>query len=316
MLFCRAVDNSAQLADATCKLPLLASMQNRRKGDHTVGTSSEDHPHRPAIPIVDIEKPSVARAYDWYLGGSTNTAIDRDFAERAAQLIPAQTMALDNRNYLRRVVTYLIDHGIRQFIDIGSGIPTVGNVHEVAAALADDARVVYVDNDPVAVAQSHLLIDADPHTTVINADIRDPAAILDHTDIRGLLDFDQPIALLMIAVWHFITDEHHPADTIATYRAALPAGSYLALSHLSERHATEPLRDRIRECITTYTTSASPLVPRDPDTLTDWLTGFELLEPGIVPVNRWHPDLPDPDEPENRLIIGGLARLPTATDTT
>ncbi|MDT8913736.1 SAM-dependent methyltransferase [Amycolatopsis sp. PS_44_ISF1] len=277
-----------------------------------MGTSSED-PHRPATPIVDIEKPSVARAYDWYLGGSTNTAIDRDFAERAARLIPAQTMALDNRNFLRRVVTYLIDHGIRQFIDIGSGIPTVGNVHEVAASLADDVRVVYIDNDPVAVAQSHLLIDDDPRTTVINADIRDPATILGHTDVRDLLDFDQPIGVLMIAVWHFITDEHHPADTIATYRDALPNGSYLALSHLSERHATAELRARIRDCITTYTTSASPLVPRDPDTLTQWLTGFELLDPSIVPVNRWHPDLPGPDGPDNRLIIGGLAKYSAST---
>ncbi|MFC9249859.1 SAM-dependent methyltransferase [Amycolatopsis thailandensis] len=311
MLFRNGRASSAQLADATCKLPLIASTRNRREGDHTVGTSSEDNPHRPVIPIVDIEKPSVARAYDWYLGGSTNTAIDRDFAERAAQLIPAQTMALDNRNFLRRAVTYLIDHGIRQFVDIGSGIPTVGNVHEVAAALTDDVRVVYVDNDPVAVAQSHLLIDEDPRTTVINADIRDPGAILDHTDVRALLDFNQPIGLLMIAVWHFITDEHHPADTIATYRDALPAGSYLALSHLSEGYATDELRDRIQKCITTYTTSTSPLVPRDPETLTRWLNGFDLREPGIVPVNRWHPDLPCPDEPENRLIIGGLARLST-----
>ncbi|WP_414945153.1 SAM-dependent methyltransferase [Amycolatopsis sp. cmx-11-32] len=278
-----------------------------RRGS-TVGTPTESNPDRPDIRIVDIEKPSVARAYDWYLGGSCNTAVDRAFAERAAQLIPAQTMALDNRNFLRRVVTYLIDHGVRQFMDIGSGIPTVGNVHEVAAALADDVRVVYVDNDPVAVAQSRLLIGDDPKTTVINADIRDPAAILDHSDVRALLDFDQPIGLLMIAVWHFVTDQDRPSELVATYHDALSAGSYVGLSHLSEEHATPDLRERIRECVGTYTTSASPLVPRDHAVLAGWLPGLDLIAPGIVPVNGWHPDLPGPDGPENRLIIGGLAR--------
>ncbi|WIY05597.1 SAM-dependent methyltransferase [Amycolatopsis mongoliensis] len=261
-------------------------------------------------PAVDPEKPSVARAYDWFLGGSTNTPIDRTFAERILTVLPpAKTMAVDNRNFLRRAVTYLVDAGVRQFIDIGSGIPTVGNVHQVARDLAPDAKVVYVDNDPVAVAQSRLLLREDSATTVIDADLRHPEAILDHPGTRALLDFDQPIALLMIAVLHFIPDRDDPAGIIDAYRDALPRGSYLALSHLTDETAPPELRRQVRTCIELYQNSASPLVARTRATLSQWLDGLDLVPPGVTIANQWKPDTSPPTGSEHDLVIAGLARL-------
>lgn len=262
-------------------------------------------------PPVDPEKPSVARAYDWFLGGSTNTPIDRAFAERILEVLPpAKTMAVDNRNFLRRAVTYLVERGVRQFVDIGSGIPTVGNVHQVARDLDPDVKVVYVDNDPVAVTQSRLLLREDPATTVIDADLRRPEAILHHHDVRALLDFAQPIALLMIAVLHFIPDRDDPAGIIAAYRRTLPPGSYLALSHLTDETAPPDLREQVRTCIDLYQDSASPLVARTRRTLARWLDGLALVPPGITIANQWNPDGSPHSGPEHDLVIAGLARLP------
>ncbi|SFW74846.1 SAM-dependent methyltransferase [Amycolatopsis australiensis] len=272
--------------------------------------SNEKNPSDTAA--VDPEKPSVARAYDWYLGGSTNTPIDRAFAERILTVLPpAKTMAVDNRNFLRRVVTYLVDAGVRQFIDIGSGIPTVGNVHEVARDLAPDVNVVYVDNDPVAVTQSRLLLRDDPATTVIDADLRYPDAILNHPDTRAVLDFDSPIALLMIAVLHFIPDRDDPAGIIAAYRDALPRGSYLALSHLTDETASPELRRQVRTCIDLYQNSASPLVARTRHTLSQWIDGLTLIPPGVTIANQWNPESLPPSGSDHDLVIAGLAQLPT-----
>lgn len=264
-------------------------------------------------PTVDPEKPSIARAYDWFLGGSTNTPIDRAFAERILQALPpAKTMAVNNRNFLRRVVTYLVENGVRQFIDIGSGIPTVGNVHHVARDLDPDVKVVYVDNDPVAVTQSRLMLRDDPATMVIDADLRHPETILGHHDVRALLDFTQPIALLMIAVLHFIPDHDDPAGIIAAYRDTLPGGSYLALSHLTDETAPPDLREQIRTCIDLYQNSASPLVARTRHTLSQWLNELVLVPPGITVANQWNPEGSPQSGPEHDLVIAGIARLPTS----
>jgi hypothetical protein len=259
--------------------------------------------------FVDIEKPSVARAYDWYLGGSCNTAIDREFARRVATMIPAKTMALDNRNYLRRVVTHLIGLGVRQFIDIGSGIPTVGNIHDVAAGLGVDARVVYVDNDPVAFAQSQIVLEHHDRAIAIHADLRNPDAIVGDLEVRDFLDFDQPIALLLIAVLHFIADDDHPAELIATYCNALTPGSYLAISHLTDETAPPGLRSQIQACVGAYKESTSSLVSRDQATLAQWLRSLDVLPPGIVVVPHWNPDDPAPDGPEHELMIGAVAQI-------
>ncbi len=271
---------------------------------------SNENAHSDARP-VDPEKPSVARAYDWYLGGSTNTPVDRAFAERILQILPpAKTMALDNRNFLRRVVGYLVEHGVRQFIDIGSGIPTVGNVHQVARALAPDVKVVYVDNDPVVVTHSRRLLHKDPAITVVDADLRHPNDIFYDSAVRDLLDFEQPIALLMIAVLHFIPERDDPARIIADYRDALPAGSYLALSHLTDETAPPELHAQVRVCIDTYQDSASPLIARNRDTLRGWLDGLPLVAPGITVANLWHPDDRPDHGPDHDLVIAGLAHIP------
>lgn len=259
--------------------------------------------------FVDIEKPSVARAYDWYLGGSCNTAIDREFARRVAQMIPAKTMALDNRNYLRRVVTHLIGLGVRQFIDIGSGIPTVGNIHDVAAELGVDARVVYVDNDPVAFAQSQIVLEHHDHAIAIQADLRNPDAIVGSPEVRDFLDFDQPIALLLIAVLHFIAADDHPAELISTYCDALASGSYLAVSHLTDETAPPDLRAQIQGCVAAYKESTSSLVSRDRATLDQWLGKLDVLSPGVVVVPQWNPDDATVDGAEHELMIGGVARV-------
>lgn len=262
-------------------------------------------------PTVDPEKPSIARAYDWFLGGSTNTPIDRAFAERILQVLPpAKTMAVDNRNFLRRVVTYLVENGVRQFIDIGSGIPTVGNVHQVARDLDPDVKVVYVDNDAVAVTQSRLMLREDPAAMVIDADLRHPETILGHHDVRALLDFDRPIALLMIAVLHFIPDRDDPAAIIAAYLARLPPGSFLALSHLTDESVPPDVRDQVRTCIDLYQDSASPLVARTRHTLSEWLDKLTLVPPGITIANQWNPDRNPHSGPEHDLVIAGLAQLP------
>ncbi len=291
------------MVDAFCILPLLACFVGEGRNVSNENAQPDERP-------VDPEKPSVARAYDWFLGGSTNTPIDRAFAERILEILPpAKTMAVDNRNFLRRVVAHLVDRGVRQFIDIGSGIPTVGNVHQVARALDPDVKVVYVDNDPVAVTQSRLLLHDDSDTTVIDADLRHPDNILSAPATRQLLDFDQPIALLMIAVLHFVPDRDDPAGILAAYRDRLPAGSYLALSHLTDETAPADLRDQVRACIDTYQDSASPLVARDRRTITDWLGGLHLIAPGITVANRWNPDDAAPSGPEHDLVIAGLAQL-------
>lgn len=259
--------------------------------------------------MVDIEKPSVARAYDWYLGGSSNTAVDREFAERVAKLIPAKVMALDNRNFLRRCVTRLLDLGVRQFIDIGSGIPTVGNVHEVAQSLYPDTRVVYVDNDAVAVTQSWMLLEGNDHAMVVHADLRQPSEIVGNAQVREFLNFEEPTAILMIAVLHFIADSDNPDDLIASYCAALGPGSYLALSHLTDETAPPDLRAQIQYCVDTYRESTSSLTSRGRATLAHWMRNLEVVEPGITAVPQWHPDDDTPHGPEHELVIGAAGRI-------
>ncbi len=190
---------------------------------------------------IDLNRPSASRVYDFYLGGFHNFSSDREMAEKALADWPDLPLIMrSNRAFLRRAVSYLVDQGVRQFLDIGSGIPTVGNVHEIAQELAPDAKVVYVDIDPVAVAHSESILTGNPNATVIAGDFRQPAAILDHPAVREMLDLDQPVALLLIALLHFVSDEDDPGHLLTTFREALPAGSYLALSHATnELHPPE-----------------------------------------------------------------------------
>jgi SAM-dependent methyltransferase len=256
---------------------------------------------------IDIERPSVARMYDYYLGGSHNFAVDREAARQVIAAVPeAPLMAQANRAFLRRAVRFLINSGVRQFLDIGSGIPTVGNVHEIAQHAAPDARVVYVDVDPVAVAHSEELLAGNDRAAVIQEDLRQPDRILDHPDVRKLLDFNLPIAVMIVAVLHFIPDSVRPARLLATIRDALASGSYLTVSQAS----AEGREDEISLTQAAYKRADSPLCPRSRAEVTAMMAGFELVDPGVVWVPLWRPDVPHLVEGAEKLVfVGGVGQL-------
>ncbi|HEY3748427.1 MAG TPA: SAM-dependent methyltransferase, partial [Pseudonocardiaceae bacterium] len=183
---------------------------------------------------INVDVPSAARVYDFLLGGGHNFAADRAVGEIVLRVQPqGRQIASSNRAFLSRAVRYLVDQGITQFLDLGSGIPTVGNVHEVAQQANPDCRVAYVDYDPVAVAHSQLMLRGNDKATVIDADLTQPEQVLDSPDVHKFIDFNEPIGLLMVAVFHFVPDEKRPSDIVAKYRSVLPTGSFLALSHLT-----------------------------------------------------------------------------------
>ncbi|MEH1127547.1 SAM-dependent methyltransferase [Micromonospora sp. CPCC 206061] len=257
---------------------------------------------------IDIERPSVARMYDYYLGGSHNFAVDRAAAQALIAAIPeAPLMAQANRAFLRRTVRYLVEAGVRQFLDIGSGIPTVGNVHEIAQEVAPDARVAYVDVDPVAVAHSREILSGNDQAVVIQEDIRHPERILDHPDIHKLINFDQPVALMIVAVLHFVSDDAQPAHIVKTLRRPLVPGSYLVLSQASHEGRSDEERE---QAIAIYEQTDSPLAYRGRDEVAQFFHGFEMVEPGLVWVPEWRPDTPESAEDAERAVyIGGVGRL-------
>ncbi|QUQ67148.1 SAM-dependent methyltransferase [Kutzneria sp. CA-103260] len=261
-------------------------------------------------PNVDLTTPSAARAYDALLGGAHNFEVDRAFARKAEKVFPGVAVSCQaNRAFLRRVVQFLMRNGVRQFLDIGSGIPTVGNVHEVAQAIDPACRVAYVDNEAVAVAHSDLILQDNDNATIVQADVREPESILEAPEVRRLLDFDQPVAVLMLALLHFVPDSDDPAALVAPYRDALIPGSYLAITHATGD--SRPTEMRALEKL--YATSSNPAVART----TQWITGlfgdWELVEPGAAYVPEWQPDnhVDLPSHPEHYIFFGGLARKPT-----
>ncbi|MFC0037831.1 SAM-dependent methyltransferase [Actinomadura rayongensis] len=260
--------------------------------------------------VVDPDTPNIARMYDYYLGGKDNFAADRAAAERVLQAIPyASDFARSNRRFLTRVVTHLAEQGIRQFIDIGSGLPSQENTHEVAQRTAPDARVVYIDHDPVVLSHARALLTNSPHTTVIQADLRDPKAILTHPELTTKIDFDQPTAILLLAVLHFLPDEADPYTIVRTLKARLTPGSYLAISHV---HAGEVSRETEQEARHAYEkTSAGDIVPRTPEEIATFFENTNLHPPGLVPVESWTPTTP-PFTPalQKAGLLGALARIP------
>nr|WP_218617563.1 SAM-dependent methyltransferase [Cryptosporangium aurantiacum] len=256
---------------------------------------------------VEPERPSAARVYDYYLGGSHNFAVDRAMAEQAIRILPELPANMRaNRAFLRRAVRYMISQGVRQFLDLGSGIPTVGNVHEVALREAPDARVVYVDNDPVAVAHSQSILEQVDAATVVQADITDADAVLGHA--RSHLDFTRPVGVLMVALLHFVPESADPAGVVARYRDAVVPGSFLAISHGTADEQGE--RGRAMEAL--YSRSANPLVSRDRAAVERLFDGFEIVEPGVVFVPLWRPEpgtLPSGTPPERTATYAGVGRV-------
>ncbi|MEU0880265.1 SAM-dependent methyltransferase [Lentzea sp. NPDC005914] len=240
-------------------------------------------------PGVDTTVPSPARVYDYWLGGGHNFAPDRVLAERILQIMPGvRDAARLNRSFLRRAALHMVERGVRQFLDIGSGIPTVGNLHEIVQAEAPDARVVYVDRDEVAVAHSELILAGNGNTDVVQADLRDLDAIFDADPVRKLIDLDQPVGLFMLLVLHFVPDEWDPAAIVGAYRDRLVPGSFLALSHAS----AEAKPAGMDEAVQAYNVKSSQnqAFPRTHDQVLAFFGGFDLVEPGLVNCPSWRPD--------------------------
>jgi SAM-dependent methyltransferase len=250
---------------------------------------------------IDTETPSAARLYDYYLGGGHHFEADRKLAQLVLQVVPeTPSMARANRAFLRRATEFCAGQGITQFLDIGCGLPASGAVHEVARALNPDSRVVYVDNEPVAVAHGELMLENVDGAGIVQADLRDPRGVLDNPVTRGLLDLTRPVALLMVAVMHFVSDDDDPAGLLERYRAALPPGSFLAFSHVSG----DTLPD-VTRAIDLYQNSQNPVYLRSHAEIAAMLTGFDLVEPGLVFLPAWRPCSPADAEDARRCSFYG-----------
>lgn len=236
---------------------------------------------------IDVERPSVARMYDFFLGGRHNFAADRDLAQQALRVFPdAPYVVRANRAFLRRAVTLLCELGIDQFLDLGSGIPTAGNVHEVAHAANPAARIVYVDADPVATAHSEAILRGDERVRVLHADLRSPQAVLRGAAADGHLDFGRPVGVLLVSVLPFIADTDDPAGIVAAYRDATVPGSYLAISHGTNDYQPEA----VGAVEDVYAKSSQPGVFRSRGQILALLSGCELLPPGLTDAIHWRPD--------------------------
>ncbi len=262
-----------------------------------------------ALPAeLDAKRPNSARMYDYFLGGAQNFAVDRLVAEQAATAFPYIRISTRlNRSYLGRVVAHLSERGVDQFLDLGSGIPTVGNVHEVAQQLNPKARIAYVDYEPIAVAHGRrLLADAD-NVTITQADIRHPQEVLTAPTVTDLLDFDRPIAVLAMAILHFIPDGAHPHAMLAAYRTACAPGSYLAISHGSQVTLTD---QQIDEFLGAYARTPTPALLRTLGEISTLMHGYELIDPGLVLLPQWHPERPvTDDEARESNIYGAVGVL-------
>ncbi|PYC87429.1 methyltransferase [Streptomyces tateyamensis] len=258
--------------------------------------------------VIDTTVAHSARMYDYWLGGMTNFAADRRLGAAVEQLIPTiRTMAWENRRFLGRAVSHLVrEHGIRQFLDVGTGIPTKGNTHEVAQQADPACRVVYVDNDPIVLAHARALLDSSTagRTAYLHADLREPRSILEHPALRETLDLDQPVALMLLGVLMLVADAERPWDHVHELMAALPSGSCMALSHVTadfEPTAVGAVVDAEGE-------GRVVLVPRTRDQVARFFADWELLEPGIVPVMAWRPEGELPADPQAAYYWAGLAR--------
>lgn len=258
----------------------------------------------------------MARVYDFFLGGKDNFEADRKVAEHALRITPDGPAAGQaNRAFLRRVIRFLVSEaGIDQFLDIGSGLPTQGNVHEVATEQNPKAQVVYVDNDPIVLSHGRALLAAEGTATVIQADIREPEAILNHPDVRRFLDFDRPIGLLLFAILHHLGDDEDPKAVAAALIDALPSGSYVAISHFRDPGERDPEGSRkAREVERVFNESLGTGRWRTDEEILSFADGLTVLEPGLVPLAEWRPE---PDAPATvqtdtyHTFVGLLARKP------
>jgi hypothetical protein len=261
------------------------------------------------------EVPNVARMYDYMLGGKDNFPADRDAVRRTFDVLGEDVVrgtVLQNRLFLGRAVRHLArDLGIRQFLDIGTGLPTMGNVHEVARAGGDgwaatDSRVVYVDNDPVVLTHARYMLHGVDGTTIVGHDLRDPGGITGDPRVRSVLRFDEPVAVLLVAVLHFVADSDDPGGIAAALMSAVPPGSFLVLSHLSADHYTQA-----DKAATVYEDASSGLYLRTRSAVGALFGGLPLLDPGdVVWTSQWHPDAETPpaNSPGGASLWCGIGR--------
>ncbi|MBF9129012.1 SAM-dependent methyltransferase [Plantactinospora sp. S1510] len=268
-----------------------------------------------APPGVDTTRPSIARVYDYYLGGKDNFAVDRKAAEMALKVTPdGAEVGRACRAFLRRSVRYLAgEAGIRQFLDIGSGLPTQGNVHEIAHQVDPQARVVYVDNDPMALAHGRALLADARTTTVVGGDLREPEKILEDPEVRQMIDFDRPVGLLLLAVLHHLHDDEGPGDITRRLTAALPSGSYLAISHFHDPGDANPeVSQRARRAEKVFNETLGTGRWRTHQEISAFFGDLELSPPGLVPLADWRPDGAGDVRHTDiyHTIVGGVARKP------
>lgn len=256
----------------------------------------------------DMTHPNVARMYDYLLGGGANFAVDREAADAAVDAWPyLRQGARIQRGFMRRAVAYLTEVGVDQFLDLGSGIPTAGNVHEIAHRHNPRARIAYVDYEPVAVHAARAMLGGDDRVSVTQLDIRKPDALLSAPTVADLLDFSRPIAVLAIGILHFLQEADEPVRLLAEYRDACPPGSYLAISQASQVSLPD---EQVARFLAAYARSTTPAVWRTKDEIRQFLDGYDLVDPGLVLLPQWRPDVPVSDaEAADSNIYGGVGIL-------
>lgn len=257
---------------------------------------------------IAVHTPNAARIYDYALGGKDNFAADRRTAEKVFAFAPeVRLSARENRAFLTRAVRFLAaEAGLRQFLDIGTGLPTQGNVHEVAQEVAPAARVVYVDYDPVVIVHNRELLSGVDNATTIQADLRGPHEILNHPKLQQLIDLDEPVAVLLIGILHFVTDDEDPAGIVARLCEAMAPGSYLALSHIT---GDEQPPEAVTRLTQVFEQAAEPMVPRTYEQIRRFFDGFEFVDPGLVRISEWRPDQPSTvQDPGRGWLFAGVGR--------
>ncbi|MDN3352102.1 SAM-dependent methyltransferase [Actinomadura sp. DC4] len=257
---------------------------------------------------IDVSIPSPARLYNYYLGGKDNFAADRVAAEAILAVMPeGRQVARENRAFLRRVVRHLaVETGIRQFVDLGTGLPTQGNVHEVAQEVDPDARVVYVDNDPIVQAHGEALLARNGNTTFVEADLRRPEAILSHPGLNGLIDFSRPVAVLFVSVLQFVPDDEEAAGLVRNFRNALAPGSHVVISTITGSGQDEEKVETITEA---YRNSTAPAVLRTRPRIERLFGDLDLVAPGLVPAPEWHPDVNGETAGGTSWVLAGVGRV-------
>lgn len=260
---------------------------------------------------VDTDVFSVARLYDFLLGGKHNFAPDRDFGRRLLSIEPNGRMILQqNRYFLARAMKVMLDDGVRQFLDLGSGIPTQSYVHDLAHAVDPAARVVYIDSDPAAVSHSNYILRGNGNAGAVLADMIDAERVLGDPTVKSLIDFDKPVGLTALAAWHFVDDADDPAGVLAAYRRMLAPGSCLALTHATIDGATGEV---VRDVQSQYQSVMKDPSPRTREQIADFFEGFRIMDPGIVRLPAWRPEKPeDAAGAEDVWFYGALGKLNAA----